>query len=265
MNSVIDAEFEELLTDGITEQGRMTYKNKKDDEIIQEGVAVFANLDEFGQTGITTVQAPFENLYLEKLYNWFSKDMPSEWWYKATNPYPEGDFVIENDINKEYINLYNSIAKESMYNGNFSFSFSRTLNNHPDTCKCLECDLRKRLASKDILSFVEVVTGEKVSEPQELFASWYKKGDFLSTHNDEDHGKVGFVLSLTKDWIAEYGGNLHIWSEDEDENLDSIKRVIIPKFGELVLFALDKGKSPHFVSEVVVDNPKRIAFTGWYK
>ena len=76
---------------------------------------------------------------------------------------------------------------------------------------------------------------------------------------------INFVYSLSKHWKPEYGGNLHIWSEDEDGNPDSIKRVIIPKFGELVLFALDKGKSPHFVSEVVVDNPKRIAFAGWYK
>mgnify|MGYP003123438721 CR=1 FL=1 len=265
MNNVIDAEFEELLSEGITEQGRMNYKNLKDDEPVEEGIAVFANTDEFRQTGISTVQVPFDSIFLEKMYNWFSKDMPLDWWYKATRPYPEDSFIPETDVNKERINLQHSISKESMSNRNFSFSFSRTLDNHPDRCRCLECDLRTQLSSQEFLNFIEVMTGEKVTEPKEMFASWYKKGDFLTTHNDEDHGKVGFVLSLTKDWIPEYGGNLHIWSEDEEGNLKDIKRVIIPKFGELVLFTLTDGKAPHYVSEVVIDNPKRIAFTGWYK
>ena len=227
------------------------------------------NIKEFNEKGFIVIKNPFADEAVDTVYDWFSKDMPLEWWYRSHHPHDYAKDMNIDSGNSQFIPNYGAynhlntvmynIAKNSMYNEEFSYSFHRTCNDHVKDCACTECGLRKLLESEQMIKFIKENTGKDISKAHELFASWYKKGDFLTTHTDDVNGKVGFVFNLTKDWIPEYGGLLHIIDDNE------VKKVILPKFGYITLFDVEKNKSPHFVSEVVVDGIKRLAYTGWYE
>lgn len=228
------------------------------------------NIKEFKKTGMLKTTSPYELEQIEGLYQWLNEGMPKDWWYKTFMPHEySGSFghsgntqyLLNTERNKPYSEVMYKHAKYSLHIEDFSYSFFRTRDDHVKTCKCVECQVRKSLESKETLKWIYENTGVEVTKAHELFASWYDKGDFLSKHSDTDNGKVGFVLSLTKDWIPEYGGLLNIMDKDWKE----IRNVVVPRFNEIILFDTADINSPHFVSEVVTNGVKRIAYTGWYE
>jgi Rps23 Pro-64 3,4-dihydroxylase Tpa1-like proline 4-hydroxylase len=97
----------------------------------------------------------------------------------------------------------------------------------------------------------------------ELFASWYKEGDFLSTHSDGDNGHVGFVYNISKGWKPEWGGMLHFLKTGES---NVVEKVISPKYNALVMFDLSTtAGADHFVSHVNTSEAKRLSFAGWFR
>tara|TARA_R100000458_G_C8275167_1_gene250166 strand:+ start:2925 stop:3623 length:699 start_codon:yes stop_codon:yes gene_type:complete len=227
------------------------------------------NIKEFEKNGILKLKSPYDEGQIEGIYNWFNRDMPKDWWYKSYMPHEYAErFGLEDtqylsniERNEPFSDVMYKHSKYSLHIEDFSYSFFRTKDDHQKTCKCVECILRKGLGSKETLEWIADNTGVEVTKPHELFASWYDEGDFLSKHSDTNNGKVGFVLSLTKEWIPEYGGLLHIMDKEWNE----VKEVIIPKFNQIVLFDTVNSNSPHFVSEVVTKGIKRLAYTGWYE
>ena len=110
---------------------------------------------------------------------------------------------------------------------------------------------------KDILG---KVIGSEVKDVDAKVTK-YTAGYFLKEHNDvreqKDEKRIAaYVLGLTKDWKADFGGLLNIM----DDNHDVIK-TIVPKFNTLTIFKVPK---PHFVSQVANYCPKsRFSITGW--
>lgn len=162
---------------------------------------------------------------------------------------------ISSDLKKSRIeyNIGNSLT-----DGYFTYSFSRSVK-HVDSCVCAECNFKNEfLLSETFLNFIRQEANIKKPVLFESFVSIYKRGDFLSTHTDKNRG-VAFILNLTPNWRAEYGGLLHVYTED------GIK-AYTPTFNSLILLGLNNGKGlNHFVSEVSQYAPRpRIAITGWY-
>ena len=115
-------------------------------------------------------------------------------------------------------------------------------------------------------SFLSELTSKEITSPSGQFTSWYKKGNFLSAHHDENNGKIGVILDFAKNWSPVFGGNLYLL----EDNWFDVKKVIVPKFNNLKVFDIPEEKNgvPHFVSTVIANDladRKRIAFGGWYK
>lgn len=88
----------------------------------------------------------------------------------------------------------------------------------------------------------------------------YEPGDFYQKHKDAFRGQCNRVLSLVTylngDWAPDQGGELVIYSPDDDSEL--IK--VTPNSGTLVLFL-----SEEFPHEVLVSKRSRFSVAGWFR
>lgn len=188
-----------------------------------------------------------------------------EWWNRAFTPIlteKEGyqwKPTHHSCTDKMCVKRYRD-AKARFDVGEFSYSYHRS-ENHYDTCICFACTLSKIFKSDECRSALSNLIGKPIEGFNEMFASKYDQGDFLSMHHDKNKGNYTFILNLTDDWNPNYGGLTHFWRESEKD----IYHTTIPKFNSLTLFKLDENiQMDHFVSMVVV--PKsRYAFTGWIR
>lgn len=222
---------------------------------------------EFIKDGIVVIDNFLNADYADKMFDFFDHDMPQHWWSVSTRPAPNGENKMDNcyysDENIALIAEKEKAAREAFARTQFSYIFRRTLEDHVSGCNCLECQLRVYLATTEIHQFISAVTDIPVSCSFELFASWYKEGDFLSMHSDGDNGQIGFVYNLTKNWRPEWGGMLHFLKSGDS---NSVERVISPRFNALILFDLSTtAGADHFVSHVNSSQAKRLSFTGWFK
>ena len=217
------------------------------------------------QTGYATIPNFLDETYVNELWSQLDTQ-PENWWLHASMPNLKGnyewpEYFVQNKENEE--NIWNAqvMARDAHSNGRFAYHFSRTTDEHVANCDCKECNFREFVLTDSFMDVVEKVTDHRCTEVDEMFASMYRKGDFLNNHTDGKKGKVGFVLNLTKqDWRPHYGGNLVLL--DQEEN---IEQVIVPSFNTLVLFDVEGGQGkPHYVSEVTRSYPgKRLAISGW--
>ena len=92
-------------------------------------------------------------------------------------------------------------------------------------------------------------------------ATRYNGGDFLTRHDDDVAGKgrqLAYVLSLTPDWLPEWGGLLLFNGPD-----GGIIETFVPSFNTLNIFAVPQ---PHSVSYVApYAGAPRISVTGWLR
>lgn len=219
---------------------------------------------QFLKNGIVTIEDFLIEPYAEEL--WAHLDsMPLDWWCVSSRPAVDRDMHITRwlDENEEYIAESSQRARVAFGEGVFSYIFRRTNDDHVDGCACKECQFREDVVSEEIVGFLDYITGYKVTRTNELFASWYDEGDFLSPHSDGPNGVLGFVYNLSKNWHPHYGGNLHF---QDKMNEDLIQQINVPKFNTLTMFDLATTQGHmHFVSEVVRNVPsKRLAMTGWW-
>ena len=100
---------------------------------------------------------------------------------------------------------------------------------------------------------------ENISKISEIFISKYNKNCFLDIHNDENKGKIAFILQLSKNFRLTDGGTLFFINHD-----NSIKNTFIPKFNTFIFFKIDDN-SMHYVSAINnFSNKNRYAITGWF-
>lgn len=113
--------------------------------------------------------------------------------------------------------------------------------------------------SDPFLAFVRGVTGVSRIRKADAQATRYAPGHFLKQHNDitpEQGREVAYVLNLTRDWQADWGGLLQFMDEE-----GAVVETIMPRFNSLTLFRVPMN---HCVSCVApfAQRP-RYAITGW--
>lgn len=115
--------------------------------------------------------------------------------------------------------------------------------------------------SDAFLELARAVTGAEDIAFADCQLTRYRPGHFLTLHDDGNVGKnrrAAYVLNLTPDWKADYGGQLQILDEAGD-----VERAYTPGFNRLLMFKVPR---PHLVSCVAPFAPgARYAITGWVR
>lgn len=129
---------------------------------------------------------------------------------------------------------------------------------YPDPAHCL-ARIVEFLNSPQVLSFVRGVTGLDAIAWADAQATLYRPGDFLTLHDDRIGGHkrlAAYVLNMTPDWRAEWGGVLQFL--DEAGHIDE---GYVPAFNALNLFRVPLL---HSVSQVAIFGGMRYSVTGWF-
>lgn len=117
------------------------------------------------------------------------------------------------------------------------------------------------MASEPILDLFRRVTGQADIRFADAQATRYRRGDFLTRHDDSVGGKHrthAFVLGLSEAWLPEWGGLLLF-----NDAAGGVAEAITPAFNRLNLFAVGQ---PHSVSYVAPYAAKeRVSVTGWLR
>ena len=219
--------------------------------------------DLFTKNKFVEVSEFLSNDYAEYIFQ-FLNIQPESYWTASFHPVNNNKsvFLKNNSKNQELIEKHKTEVQEVFNKGKFSFFFYSTIGKHPDKCNCSECTFKEFLSGHEIIYFLKEITDVPLLKCSELFCSKYENGNFLSPHHDKNKGKIGFILNLSKNWLPQFGGNLYFMEQD----WFSIRKVITPKFNNLILFDVPSYKGiPHFVSHVSPGvQAKRLAVAGWF-
>lgn len=223
--------------------------------------------EKFAKDKIIEINDFLEEEDAELIRRFLFTDMPEDWWSTSIlinrgQNLEVGHFRRVPGNQKE-IEEKSLLAADSFASGAFSYVFDRTLGDHFAQCPCAECNFKAFLKTEPLLTTMSTVSAYEITKSNEIFASRYTSGQFLSPHHDKAKGKIGFVYNLSKNWRPEHGANLHVM---EDDYL-TVKKVIVPKFNNLILFDIPSYNGiPHFVSHVAPSiNNKRISMAGWFE
>src|SRR5512139_1398815 len=119
-------------------------------------------------------------------------------------------------------------------------------------------DFASFMSSVSVIQWFREITGCEAIDFADAQATRYRNGAFLTRHDDAVEGKkryFAYVLNLTRDWRAEWGGLLFFPGDDEIR-IDAL----VPEFNVLNLFEVGQQ---HGVSQVASYAPRpRISVTG---
>ena len=163
-------------------------------------------------------------------------------------------------MNQQKNDLLGIEVNKAFSQNRFSYIFHRTMNNK--TPSLIEQNIRSALESPNFLALLNNITGMNLTKLSTLFMSKYRSGHFLSPHSDKGNGRLAFVISLSKDWMPQYGGLLHFLSQDRTQIVDTV----CPIFNNMLIFKVDDVEKPHYVGHIapnVVFN--RISISGWFE
>ncbi len=111
------------------------------------------------------------------------------------------------------------------------------------------------------LNAMRRITGRSEIRRSDAQATRYIAGHFLKMHNDIQHeeGRVAaYVLNLTRNWEAHWGGLLQFLDENGE-----VEQTFMPRFNTITLFSVP---AEHCVSPVAeFASSARYAVTGWLR
>lgn len=117
------------------------------------------------------------------------------------------------------------------------------------------------LNSEAFIGFARTVTGDDRIDLADAQASRYRPGHVLTSHNDVSPGKnrlYGYVLNFSRDWRADWGGNLVFYGDD-----GHIQHGWVPAFNALNLFVVP---TRHAVTQVASFAARdRLSIVGWLR
>jgi len=217
--------------------------------------------EQFKSNKIVIINDFFDTKQAEAIYNFLNYKKPTTTWNSTTCFDNVKADVQFKSSTRDQIQKNVKKATRAFNDDNFSFSFERTLNNHPFKCSCIECYTKYLFKTPQIIEQIREITDMNITTAHDIFISKYSHGNFLSVHSDRNNGRVAFILNLSKNWKPEYGGLLHIL----DDVRANVIKTIVPHFNTLTLFYIPPDIGiPHFVSHVNIKNKNRFAITGWF-
>lgn len=117
------------------------------------------------------------------------------------------------------------------------------------------------LNSDPMLELIRDVTGEPRIAFADAQLTRFRRGHFLTEHDDTAEGKnryFAYVLNLTRDWSIDWGGLLAFHGPD-----GNVEEAYTPAFNVLNLL---KVPQLHSVSQVAsTARANRLSVTGWYR
>ena len=122
-------------------------------------------------------------------------------------------------------------------------------------------DLLTFLNSPAFLDLMRDLTGEPRIAMADAQLTRFRKGHFLTTHDDQAEGKnryFAYVLGLTPGWRIDWGGLLAFHGAD-----GNVSEAFTPRFNTLNLL---KVPTPHSVTQVALSaGGDRLSITGWLR
>jgi len=115
--------------------------------------------------------------------------------------------------------------------------------------------------SEGFLGFMRTLTGDDRVDLVDGQASRYRPGHVLTAHNDVSAGKnrlYGYVLNFTREWRADWGGNLVFYGPD-----GHIDHGWVPAFNALNLFVVPTRHAVTQVSSFAAKD--RLSIVGWVR
>lgn len=116
--------------------------------------------------------------------------------------------------------------------------------------------------SEPFLAFIREVTGQPNLVRADAQATWYRKGQFLTLHNDfdpsDDGKRVAYVMNLARQWQPDWGGVLQFY----DDN-NNIAQGFSPRFNALSMFQTPQNHAVSYVTPFCGN--RRLAITGWFR
>lgn len=124
--------------------------------------------------------------------------------------------------------------------------------------------LTEFLNSPEFLDFTKAITDEPEVIKIDGQATMYAPGHFLNRHTDagtEFERRAAYVMGFSKNWRADWGGQLLFL--DGDEDTADITRGFTPSFNTLSMFKVPR---PHIVTQVTnFAGAGRYSVTGWLR
>jgi SM-20-related protein len=112
------------------------------------------------------------------------------------------------------------------------------------------------------LEIVRHITGIPTLRKADAQATLYRPGHFLTLHDDGGVGnemrRVAYVLNMTHDWRADWGGQLQFITAGGE-----IEESWIPGFNTLALFRVPMRHAVSYVAPYATR--PRLAVTGWFR
>lgn len=115
--------------------------------------------------------------------------------------------------------------------------------------------------SEPFLEDMRAITGERRIAFADAQVTRYRRGHFLTAHDDGNEGKnryYAFVMNLTPRWKIEWGGLLMFHGDD-----GHVSEALLPKHNSLSLLRVPAMHSVSQVSLFAGDD--RLAVTGWLR
>jgi len=151
-------------------------------------------------------------------------------------------------------------AKEGFQFAFFKYSMVEAYRNGKDPDLFLHRVL-ETIAAGPFLEFAKRVTGDPRIARVDAQATLYDPGNFLTLHDDESFdGQTrlyAYVLNFSKDWRADWGGQLQF--HDQDGNIIDC---FLPRFNSMSLFRVPTLHSVSMVTPFA--HGPRLAITGWF-
>jgi len=173
--------------------------------------------------------------------------------YNSAKPYPH--IVIDDFLPAAVLDTCLAQFPEDTARAEASFNRAQErlkTSFNPDTLSPFVRHLFYSFNSKPFVRVLENITGINglIPDPYFLGAGFHQilQGGHLSVHADFNHHKpmnlerrINVLIYLNKDWRAEYGGQLELWTKDMARRAKSV----VPTFNRCVIFNTTSSNSNH--------------------
>ena len=232
--------------------------------LLSEDLDLEAVAREFAETGVTQVEKALRGEVAERLHACLAREVPWALTFRDhsgprklwTEELAAMDVATRAELDKEIDDI---ARKEFQFRyDSFMMVTAYKEKRQPDL---ILHRVIEQINSPAWLNAMRTITGFNSIRRSDAQATRYVAGHFLRQHNDlnEDDGRLcAYVINLTRDWQADWGGLLQILDEQGE-----VRRTLMPRFNTISLFRVPRY---HCVSPVAsFATGARYAITGWLR